>query len=147
MAWMEPIFDRIQADVDFALQQIQRWRDEGSSDITDLKGCFNVSDMNRIENDIQFLSDNLSDLYYFSTVNTKTWDKASLPTVADINRMIENTRILVLSICEDAPELPTTLVTFTDVNCIEGILNKLKLILDDMTASFLECDTFDCGEG
>lgn len=147
MAWIEPIFDRIQADVDFALQQIQRWRDEGSSDITDLKGCFNVSDMNRIENDIQFLSNNLSDLYYFSTVNTKTWDKASLPTVADINRMIENTRILVLSICEDAPELPTTLVTFTDVNCIEGILNKLKMILDDMTASFLECDTFECGEG
>jgi hypothetical protein len=147
VAWIEPIFDRIQADVDFALQQIQRWRDEGSSDITDLKGCFNVSDMNRIENDIQFLSDNLSDLYYFSTVNTKTWDKASLPTVVDINRMIENTRILVLSICEDAPELPTTLVTFTDVNCIEGILNKLKMILDDMTASFLECDTFECGEG
>lgn len=147
MAWIEPIFDRIQADVDFALQQIQRWRDEGSLDITDLKGCFNVSDMNRIENDIQFLSDNLSDLYYFSTVNTKTWDKASLPTVVDINRMIENTRILVLSICEDAPELPTTLVTFTDVNCIEGILNKLKMILDDMTASFLECDTFECGEG
>lgn len=147
MAWIEPIFDRIQADVDFALQQIQRWRDEGSSDITDLKGCFNVSDMNRIENDIQFLSDNLSDLYYFSTVNTKTWDKASLPTVVDINRMIENTRILVLSICEDAPELPTTLVTFTDVNCIEGILNKLKMILDDMTDSFLECDTFECGEG
>lgn len=147
MAWIEPIFDRIQADVDFALQQIQRWRDEGSSDITDLKGCFNVSDMNRIENDIQFLSDNLSDLYYFSTVNTKTWDKASLPTVVDINRMIENTRILVLSICKDAPELPTTLVTFTDVNCIEGILNRLKMILDDMTASFLECDTFECGEG
>jgi hypothetical protein len=96
VTWIEPIFDRIQADVDFALQQIQRWRDEGSSDITDLKGCFNVSDMNRIENDIQFLSDNLSDLYYFSTVNTKTWDKASLPTVVDINRMIENTRILVL---------------------------------------------------
>lgn len=147
MAWIEPIFDRIQADVDFALQQIQRWRDGGSLDITDLKGCFNVSDMNRIENDIQFLSDNLSDLYYFSTVNTKTWDKASLPTVVDINRMIENTRILVLSICEDAPELPTTLVTFTDVNCIEGILNRLKMILDDMTASFLECDTFECGEG
>lgn len=147
MGWIEPVFDRTQSDVDFAKQQIQRWRDESSANITDLKGCFNVSDMNRIENNIRYLSDNLSDLYYFSSVTTKTWSKADLPTVADIDRLIENTRIIVLSICEDAPELPTTLVTFADVNALEQTLYKIKMILDEMTASFLECDTFECGEG
>ena len=147
MTWIEPIFDRTQADVDFATQQIQRWRSDGSLETTDLKGCFNASDMNRIENNIQFLSENLSDLYYFSKVTTKTWNKTDIPTVADIDRVIENTRTIVLSVCDDAPELPTTLLTFVDVNTLEHTLYKVKMILDDMTASFMECDTFDCGEG
>lgn len=147
MAWITPVFDRTQADVEFAIQKIQEWKLTGSLEITDLKGCFNVSDINRIEGDIQYLSDNLSELYYFSSVVTKTWDKASLPTMDDINRLIQNTQTLILSICDDAPELPTTLLTITDVNTLEGNLNKIKMILDDMTASFLECDTFECGEG
>ena len=146
MEWIEPIFDRVQADVEFAIQQMQRWRDTDSSETTDLKGCFNVSDMNRIENNIQYLSDNLSDNYYFSDVVTKTWKKGDLPTVADIDRVIENTRTIVLSVCDDAPELPTTLLTFVDVNTLEHTLYKIKMILDEMTASFMECDTFDCGE-
>lgn len=147
MAWETPIFDRTQADIDFARQKIREWKSSGDRNTTNLKGCFNVSDINRIENNIQFLSDNLSELYYFSTVTTKTWDKSGLPTVDDINRLIQNTLTIISSICEDTPELPTTLLTIEDVNCLELNINKLKMILDNMTASFLECDTFECGEG
>jgi hypothetical protein len=80
-------------------------------------------------------------------VVTKTWSKSDLPTVDDINRLIQNTLTIISSICEDTPELPTTLLTIEDVNCLELNINKLKMILDNMTASFLECDTFECGEG
>jgi hypothetical protein len=147
VSWIEPIFDRTQEDVDYAIAMIKEWKRTGNYDTADLKGCFNVSDINRIESNIRYLSDNLSDLYYFSNVETKTWDKAGLPTISDINRLIENTRTIILSLCEDAPELPTRLLTFTDVNCLEANLNKLKLMLDGMTSYFLECDTFECGEG
>lgn len=147
MAWETPIFDRTQADIDFARQKIREWKSSGDRNTTNLKGCFNTSDINRIENNIQFLSDNLSELYYFSTVVTKTWSKSDLPTIDDINRLIHNTLTIISSICEDTPELPTTLLTIEDVNCLELNINKLKMILDNMTASFLECDTFECGEG
>ena len=144
--WIEPIFDRTQADVDFAIAKLQEWKTYKVSDIYDLKGCFNVSDINRIENDIRYLSDALSELYYFSHVETKTWDINSIPNQSDIDRIIQNTRTLILSICEDAPELPTTLLTIDDVNCIEFNLHKIKMILDEMTTSTVECGTFDCGE-
>ena len=146
MAWETPIFDRTQADIDFALQKIEEWKTNPSG-VYNLKGCFNAKDMNRIENNIRYLSDTLSELYYFSTVTTKTWDSSGLPTTSDIERLIQNALTIISSICEDTPELPTTLLTFEDVNCLELNINKLKMILDDMSASFLECDTFECGEG
>ena len=107
-----------------------------------------VKEISRVceENDIRYLSDALSELYYFSHVETKTWDINSIPNQSDIDRIIQNTRTLILSICEDAPELPTTLLTIDDVNCIEFNLHKIKMILDEMTTSSAECGTFDCGE-
>ena len=146
MGWIEPVFDRTQADIDFAIQTMQRWKNTRSYETSDLKGCFNVSDINRIENDIQYLSDNLTDLYYFSTVVTKTWNIEDSPLVSDIDRLIQNTLTIISSICDDTPELPTTLLTFADVNSLELNLYKIKMILDEMIASFQECDTFDCGE-
>jgi hypothetical protein len=147
VSWIEPIFDRTIADVNEAIRILKEWKRTGETNTYDLKGCFNVSDMNRIEGNIRYLSDTLSDLYYFSEVETKTWNISGLPNVDDINRLIENTRAIILSICDDAPELPTTLLSYTDVNCLEQNLYKLKTMLDGMTASFLECDTFECGEG
>ncbi len=147
MAWITPVFDRTQDDVDFAISKIQEWKDSGVTDTTDLKGCFNVSDLNRIEGNIRYLADSLSELYYFATLTTKTWDRSGLPSITDVNRIVDNTRNLILSFSEHAPELPTTLLTITDVNCIEENLYKVKEILDGMIISFMECDTFECGEG
>ena len=111
-----------------------------------MKGCFNVSDINRIENNIRYLSDALSELYYFSHLETKAWDVTDIPNQSDVDRIIQNTRTLILSISTEAPELPTMLLTIDDVNCIEFNLHKIKMILDEMTTSSVECGTFDCGE-
>jgi hypothetical protein len=147
MAWVTPIYDRTMSDVTFALQKMQEWKNSGSTNATDLKGCFNASDMNRIEGNIRYLSDKLSSLYYFSNVVTKTWGRDGLPTASDINRLIQNTHTLISSFCDNnAPDLPTTLLTITDVNSLEENLYKIKMILDDMIFSYRECDTFYCGE-
>ena len=143
--WTEPIFNRGTPELVYANDMLRRWK-AGDAIPVDLRGCLNASDLNRIENNIQYLSDNLSDLYYFSTVATKTWNTSDLPTVSDIDRLIQNVLTIILSICEDTPDLPTSLLTLADVNSIESNINKIKMILDEMNTSTLECDTFECGE-
>lgn len=145
-SWIPAIFDRTQADVDFTISKLEEWKKNKTSDVYDLKGCFNVSDINRIENNIRYLSDALSELYYFSHLETKAWDVTDIPNQSDVDRIIQNTRTLILSISTEAPELPTMLLTIDDVNCIEFNLHKIKMILDEMTTSSVECGTFDCGE-
>ena len=150
MGWITPVYDRTVADVEYALTKIQEWKEVGATNTSDLKGCFNLSDMNRIENNIKYLSDTLTDLYYFPTesVVTKTWDRTGLPTVTDINRLIQGIRIIISSYYPptNAPELPTTLISIEDVNSIERNLYRIKVILDNMLLSIRECDTFYCGE-
>lgn len=147
-SWIEPIFDRTQGDVDFALAQISEWKKNGSTGTSELKGCLNVTDLNRIENNIQFLSDRLNSLYYFSVVDTKTWDRSMLPTITEIERIIRNIRMLISSYfqSDDAPVVPDTMVTYEQVNHIEENLHLIKNIIDDMVSSFRECGTFNCGE-
>lgn len=147
--WISPIYDRTQADVDFAISKIAEWRDSGSTDVYDLKGCLNVSDINRIENNIQFLSDKLSALYYCPNVNCKSWDKSGLPNTADVNRIIGNLQKTINAFYrgESAPDVPDNMLTYTQINAIEENLYSIKNILDEMTLLFRECGTFNCGEG
>ena len=146
--WTEPIFDRTLNDVESAIREIALQKANGGGVLPELKGCLNMGDLNCIENNIQFLSDNLSSLYYFSKVNTKKWSRTGLPTVADITRILNNIKILINSFyqSEDAPDLPTTVLTYEHLNNIEENLYLLKEMLDNMVASFRECGTLYCGE-
>lgn len=146
--WMTPIYDRTQDDVNFAISKIAEWRDTNSTNVYDLKGCFNTSDINRIENDIKFLSDNLSALCYFSHIKSMSWDNKGLPSILDISRIINNIRAIISSYFQydTAPDLPKTMLTYEQINDIEENLHLLKNILDNMISSFKECGTFTCGE-
>lgn len=146
--WIEPIFDRTQNDVESAIKQIALWKANGVDKPSELKGCLNMGDLNRIEKDIQFLSDTLSSLYYFSDVSTKTWQRSTLPTAKEITRILNNIQILINSFYqrEDAPDLPTTVLSYEHLNSIEENLYLLKDLLDDMVSSFRECGTLYCGE-
>ncbi len=147
-SWVTPIFDRTQSDVDFAIAQISEWKKNGFTTTAELKGCLNTTDMNRIESNIQFLSDKLASLYYFSVVNTKTWNRSMLPTVTEVERIVGNVRELIESFCQNksAPVVPETMLTYEQVNHIEENLYHIKKIIDDMVSYFRECGTFNCGE-
>jgi hypothetical protein len=134
--------------VDFAIAQISNWKKNGYTTTSELKGCLNRSDINRIENNIQFLSDQLASLYYFSEVYTKNWAVVKIPTVTEIERILGNVRELIGSFFQDknAPPVPETMLTYEQVNHIEENLYRIKNILDDMISSFRECGTFNCGE-
>lgn len=146
--WISPIYDRTQSDVDFALSKIAEWKKSGNTNVYELKGCMNATDINRIENNIKYLSEHLSELYYFPHTTSKTWNVDGLPDINDINRIIQNIHKTISAFFQsnDAPNIPDTMLTYEQVNDIEKNLFLIKNILDNMVKSFRECGTFECGE-
>ena len=143
--WQNPIFDRTQGDVDYAKAQLKQ-----NINNVNLKGCLNASDLNRIESNVRYLADTLTSLLYFVSVTTNVaWDVTSLPTVSQINRIISNVNTLWTKYYKptDSVDLPDTLLSFEDVNDVEKNLHLLRVMLDNMVASFRQCGTFTSGEG
>ena len=194
--WREPIFDRTQEDVDFAVRKIAEWITYNISSaeydekvrveneelilregyavttndklilqgdgraivdddklivkigvVYDLKGCVNQLDLNRIEGNIAYLSEKLSELDYSSSVLTKQWDKGDLPTENDIQRIISNIRSLVDSFYQpnNAPALPSSMVSYENVNSIERNIDLIKYLLDCMVNSFKKVGSYKSG--
>lgn len=142
--WSEPIFDRTLADVEYAKKQLLN-----KINNVDFKGCFNAKDILRIENNTRYLADALNELSYRNNVTTNSeWSADSVPTITHITRIINNISKLLSAYYKssDAPNLPTTLLTYEQVNALEKNLYLIKEMLEDMVISFRECDTFECGE-
>ena len=143
--WSAPVFDRTLADVEYARQQL-------ANNINNVrfKGCFNTTDILRIEDNTRYLADILNDLCYRNNISTQSsWTTISIPNVTDIVRIINNVSKLISAYHKpsDAPALPTTILTYEQANALEKNLYLIKQMLDNMINSFRECGTFNCGEG
>lgn len=194
--WREPIFDRTQEDVDFAVRKIAEWivynissaeydekirieneelilregyvattndalilQGDGRAYVEndtlvvkvgvvyDLKGCLNTLDINRIEGNIEYLAERLTELNYPSDVFTKQWSKDNLPTENDIQRIVNNIRSLVESFYQPSgtPSLPAAMSSHNDINSIERNIDLIKHLLDCMVNSFKKSGTFKSG--
>ena len=194
--WREPIFDRTQADVDFAIGKIAEWivynissaeydekvrveneelilregyvtttndalilQGDGRALVEndelvvkigvvyDLKGCLNLIDINRIEGNIAFLSERLSDLAYPVSVSTRQWDRDNLPNEQDIQRIINNVRACVRDFYQlnEAPPIPDKMANYSDVNAIERNIDLIKYLLDCMVNSFKKTGAYKSG--
>lgn len=194
--WKEPIFDRTQVDVAFAIQKIAEWigynistaeydekvrveneklilkegyvattndtlilQGDGRAYVEDdalvvrigvvydLKGCLNLIDINRIEGNIEYLSEKFLEFGYPSDVFIRKWDKDALPNEYDIQRIIDNVRALITAFYKpsNAPTLPTTISSYDDVNKIEKNIDLIKYLLDCMVGSFKQVGAFKSG--
>lgn len=129
MAWITPITDRTQADVNLVLE----YGSIGYNNLTPeqkavwnagMKGALNASDLNRIENNIKFLASSL-ELY---NLNIKTdWQMSDVPRNNDFNRILSNLNAVKDKARErfsinlpGTPSLP--LNGFEKINDIENIL-------------------------
>lgn len=141
--WTTPVFDRTQSDVDYAKAQLS----SGVNDV-EYKGCFNKTDINRIERNSRHLSELLKELYYANDVVYRVWTDTGVPTESHISRIINNIANLWTNYHKPANsvDLPTTLLTYEQVNTIERDLCLLKEMIDDMEQSFPICGDFTCGE-
>ena len=142
--WSNPVYDRTLADVEYARQQLAN-----NINTIDLKGCLNPNHLMRIENNTRYLADKLIELYYFNAITTQSsWGYTGLPNVTHITRIINNVNKLLSAYQKpkNTPTLPSTLLTYEQVNALEKNLYLIKEMLDDMMESFKECGSFNCGE-
>lgn len=125
VTWIKPVTDRTQDDVEYAKSLLKKtWKTLSESEkeeyLNGLKGCLNLADLERIENNIQFLLDALQ-IDSSSSMN-------GIPTIPDTSyfeKMKENvTRIYnkgpILETTPSIPELPFN--DFQKINHIEKIL-------------------------
>lgn len=129
MSWITPIIDRTQADVNLVLE----YDNIGYNNLTPeqkavwnagMKGALNASDLNRIENNIQYLA-SILELY---NLNIKTnWQISDVPRNNDFNRILSNLNALKdkfhLKYDISLPETPNLpLNSYEKINDIENIL-------------------------
>ena len=115
--------------------------------VYDLKGCLNVVDINRIEENIKYLSEQFIELGYSNDVFTKQWSNKGLPNEQDIQRIIDNINKCVKAFYQPsgAPTLPSTIASHNDINSIEKNIDLIKYLLDCMVSSFKKSSTFKSG--
>lgn len=116
-------------------------------DVYDLKGCLNLLDLNRIEGNIAYLAEIMENFSYSPNIHGKVWDKTNMPNQNDMSRIIENIRALVNAFYspDNPPSLPTTMLSYTDINAIEENLYLIKQLLDCMQSSFKIVGTIKSG--
>ena len=116
-------------------------------DVYELKGCLNLLDLNRIEDNITFLAENMESFAYAPNIRGKQWNRVDMPNQNDMSRIIENIRSLISAFYSPAnpPSLPATMLSYNDINAIEENLYLLKQMLDCMQTSFRKVGTIKSG--
>lgn len=116
-------------------------------DVYDLKGCLNVSDITRIEDNISYLAERLTNYRYLTPTETKVWVRGDMPTALDMQRIATNIRAIRHSL-GDSPAIaivPEVLLSYEDINAFENSLHLLRQLLDTMENSFIPSGTYKCG--
>lgn len=116
-------------------------------DVYELKGCLNLLDLNRIEGNIAYLAEKMESYSYSPNIHGKQWNRSDMPNQNDMERIIENIRALVSAFYspDNPPALPTTMVSYGDINAIEEYLSLIKQLLDVLESSFMKVGTIKSG--
>lgn len=142
MAWITPIIDRTSVDVQFAF--------DNQNDASDLKGAWNISDINRVINNIEYLKTLLNSYGYFPSITTMTpFTESSLPYISTVMNVI---RTNVINITNSFYKLNNPNIRFgaifdyTDANNLEINLKLTNDLLESMIELFKYSGTFYSGE-
>ena len=116
-------------------------------DVYELKGCMNLFDLNRIEDNITFLAESMESFAYSPNIHGKQWNRVDMPNQNDMSRIVDNIRSLIESFYppDHPPSLPVTMLSYDDINAIEENLYLLKQMLDCMQGSFKKVGTIKSG--
>lgn len=138
---MNLIYDRTAEDV--------RAARSGRGTLEAKKGCYNVSDMNRVNAAVNELAGLLNAAGYKVTVNTKTVSEGDIIRSSDWAKYLSNVQALKDAFCTlTEGELPAADAKFDFIgaNTIERILYEIDLLIGYMKENYKRCGTFRAGE-
>ena len=134
---------------DRTMEDRDRWRelhDKGWASMTEeeqqewispMKGCYNASDMNRVESAVAYVATRLRGFgYYVDPVVKTTWSIHEIPTLVDMVRYYGNVAELrkTITLYATTPEAPTVeqKLDYRRANALEQILKDIDELLTKM---------------
>ena len=142
MPWIEPVFDRTIADVNYAR--------ENRNDPQHLKGAINYSDWNRITGNVHYLADLLTEHGYNIVAACKTiWAPGEVPPAAEIQKIhndLDSIETGYNKLMHSPPNPDAPWNQYQKINDVEQILFDTLYMFDLMARSFKPCGTFCSGQ-
>ncbi len=125
----------------------------------EMRGAYNVSDLNRVGNAIVYLRDRINNYGYAVNVTPKTdWKTGDKPTAAQLQKYLSDLRIIrgAVGNLAELPAVPGRIypsaaskgdgLTIEKANDIERILQVLDEAITKMLTSWWGCGEIGCGE-
>jgi hypothetical protein len=161
MAWITPITDRTSTDVDALKQLLDQinllgW-DNVDQSVRDAfllqnKGALNYSDLNRIEDNVDYVKNALLDVGLDITIDTSNpnWQIGLYIILEQMDIIRNNINLLKASwhVEDGTPDIVyNNPVNFEDINTLEKNLLSMKLIYDLWGINIKPmCGQFNCGQ-
>lgn len=140
--WITPIKDRTLADVQYAIAN--------QNLVSDLKGAYNLSDIDRVMENVVYLRDLLNDYGRFPVVTAlPVLVEADLPYLSLVMDVL---RTNVVNVRDAYYQLGHPLIrygtefNYTDANALEESLYLTNLLLQSMISTIKYSGTFYSGE-
>lgn len=116
-----------------------------------MKGAYNYTDLNRVEDAVYYLATRLREYGYSANIGeVKTWTMNSVPTLADMNRYLENVRAIrnAFTTLTTTPYVTDSMkgFTFKEANDIEQILFDVNRLLENMISVWFFSSDIYSGE-
>lgn len=140
---MNLVYDRTEQDVEMA-------RAQRGTTLTPLKGCYNATDLNRVEAAVTEIAAELNSAGYAVTVNQRTYAESDIIRRSDFAAYLADVQAIrdAIAVCASTPELPAAdaKLDFVGANNIEKILADLDELIGWMKYSQKYCGTFAAGQ-
>lgn len=133
------ITDRSAQDVDRAkILAAKAWQDmtedERAEWLSPLKGAYNHTDLNRVEEAVAYVAGRLKEFSYLSFVpEVRAWSAGDIPTESDLFQYFGNVATLrrAIAVWSSTPDAPSGVDGFgvKEANALEQILVDVDLVL------------------
>lgn len=157
----EFIYDRTIEDVMYAINTRAKIATQGFDSLTleeaadymdGLKGALNISDLQRIEINTNFIAERLTTSGYPTEVTAiKTWQRTNMPIASELERIRADVATLrgKLTLRSSVPSIPNTLVPadFNKINILERIQYEVMQAVNAITSMLVHINTFRLGQG
>lgn len=136
------ITDRTAHDVDrVKILSEKAWQDmtaeERAEWASPMKGAYNYTDLNRVEEAVEYVADRLREYGYLSIrLSSRRWSAEDVPNANDLGRYFNNVAFLrrAVAVWVSTPETPTSTDDFDEkkANALEQILVDVDQVLTYM---------------